>query len=317
MLNARALALWSVIMTNAIDRAKGFLKRKLPSLAAVRDLHRHMRQGMVPVYLDYPVKPQPRYGWGKQPHAILNDVIGANRERYGELINQFVPFADSLKAIPAKEPAGQTTPYWLNGYVMGLDPVSLYVFPKLFASRLYLEIGSGHSTKFVRQSIRDNGLDTKIVSVDPHPRVEIDGLCDEIIRSPLEDVNPGIVDRLAAGDILMIDNSHRCFQNSDVEVTFMEVLPRLKPGVLIYIDDIYLPHDYPPEWARRYYSEQYLLGVLLMADARARYEVVFPTFFVCTDEQLRQEAEGFWATLNLGPKVPLCGNGFWMRVKHE
>jgi len=61
----------------------------------------------------------------------------------------------------------------------------------------------------------------------------------------------------------MVDNSHRCFQNSDVTVVFLDVLPRLRSGVIIYIDDVYLPYDYPPEWSMRYYSEQYLLAVVV------------------------------------------------------
>src|SRR5262249_53311437 len=118
-------------------------------------------------------------------------------------------------------------------------------------------------------------------------------------------------------DILMVDNSHRCFQNSDVTVLFLEVLPRLRPGVLVYLDDIYLPHDYPPEWVSRYYSEQYLLAVLLLADAQHRYDILFPAWFVCTDEGLRRTAEETWNDIGLGGRVPIDANGFWMRVRPQ
>jgi len=61
--------------------------------------------------------------------------------------------------------------------------------------RVYFEIGSGHSTKFARHTIKRSaasrlplgGLQTKVISVDPHARAEIDALCDEVIRMPLED----------------------------------------------------------------------------------------------------------------------------------
>jgi hypothetical protein len=290
------------------------LVKRFPYLASAYELNRRLRQGNLPVYLDYSVKPQARYGWGKAAHPLLYSTINANRMRYAEVIDEFTAFAERLAAIPVDEPSDPNTPYWENGYVMGLDPVSLYAFPKLFNSRLYLEIGSGNSTKFVRRSIQDNNLQMEVVSIDPYPRAEIDSLCDEIVRRPLEELNLDVVDKLGDGDILMVDNSHRCFQNSDVAVMFMEVLPRLGRGVLIYIDDIYLPYDYPPEWAQRYYSEQYLLGVLLMADLGRRYEIVFPTFFVCFDEELRRQAEGFWNRMNLGRSL-LDGNGFWLRVK--
>jgi hypothetical protein len=175
-----------------------------------------------------------------------------------------------------------------------------------------VEIGSGNSTKFVNRAVRRNNLGTKIVSIDPHPRAEIDTICDELIRRPLEDMDLRLFDTLEAGDILMIDNSHRCFQNSDVTVVFLEVLPRLKPGVLIYIDDIYLPSDYPPEWSFRYYSEQYLLAVLLLAD-RTRYEVILPCQFLATSERLTGVVHSFWDEVGLR-SVGGIGNGFWMVV---
>ena len=40
--------------------------------------------------------------------------------------------------------------------------------------RQMLEIGSGNSTKFARRAIRDHRLCTRITSIDPHPRAEID-----------------------------------------------------------------------------------------------------------------------------------------------
>ena len=35
--------------------------------------------------------------------------------------------------------------------------------------------------------------------------------------------------------------SHRVFQNSDVTAFFLDVLPRLKPGILVHIHDIFCP----------------------------------------------------------------------------
>jgi hypothetical protein len=194
-----------------------------------------------------------------------------------------------------------------------MDAVALYCFPCLLNSKLYLEIGSGNSTKFVRKAIQQNNLKTKIVSIDPHPRAEIDGICDEVIRRCLEDIDPVLFDDLKSGDILMIDNSHYCFQNSDVTVVFLEILPRLKPGVMIYIDDIFLPYDYPPEWKDRYYSEQYLLAVLLLADS-SRYEVILPCQFIANNGYLSGIVNSFWDEMSL-QECRAYPNGFWMVVK--
>ena len=98
-----------------------------------------------------------------------------------------------------------------------------------------------------RLVVRDHHLRTRVISSDPRPRVEIHSLCDEGIRHPLESIDLAVFDQLAPGDILFIDSSHRVFTNSDVNVVFLEVLPRLQPGVLVHLNDIFLLYDYPPE----------------------------------------------------------------------
>jgi len=243
--------------------------------SATNRLRRGMTGGsQYPIFIDYPIEPTPRYGWGKPAHPELHALMNTNREHYAALLRRMIPdVADGLRAIPA-QPTSSGTPHWDNVFVQGLDATTLYAFPKLFHSQQYLEIGSGNSTKFVRQSIRDHHLPTTITSIDPYPRAEVNDLCDEIIRQPLEDIDVSIVDRLGANDILMFDGSHRCLQNSDVHVFFLEVLPRLKPGVIVFIHDMFLPYDYRPEWASRWYSEQYLLAVLLLASIfRADFRV--------------------------------------------
>lgn len=285
-------------------------------LRFLRGLGRHadlVNRGRYPIYLDYPVHPAPRYGWGRPAHPELHDLIAAHRDRFAEVLKRLDPFAPGLKAIPL-ESEGETEPHWANGYIGGLDAATLYAFPKLFGSRRYLEIGSGNSTRFVRRSIRDQQLDMKITSIDPAPRAFVDEICDDVVRRGLEGVPLEVFGALEADDILMVDGSHRCFQNSDVTVVFLEILPRLRPGVLVFIHDIYLPHDYPPEWQARFYSEQYLLAVLLLADRERRYEIVFPGHFAAIDPELGPRARAFWAAL--APSgMELAANGFWLRVK--
>jgi hypothetical protein len=294
---------------NPLLHAKVIIKSLFPFLPAVLEFRRRFRTGSFPIYLDYPITPLPRYGWGTTPHELLYALINTNRDAYAALIANFASFKSGLSSISPKPSNDASSPYWSNGWMMGLD------VPSLFKSNLYVEIGSGNSTKFVKKSIKDNLLETKIISIDPHPRVEIDSLCDNLIRSPLENIDVNIFDKLNDGDILMIDNSHRCFQNSDVTTVFLDILPRLKNGVIIYIDDIYVPWDYPPEWASRYYSEQYLLAVLLLVDAQRRYEILFPGWFISTDSELRKIAEDVWKEIGIGKHNQIEGNGFWMRVK--
>lgn len=281
-------------------------------LTAAKELRWKLNDGAQVVYLAYPINAEPRYGFGKPPHKELYQFLNHHRENYRNVLNKVIPFTNRLATIPFEKPSDSSVPYWDNGFIGGLEAMALYCFPAIYGSRHYIEIGSGNSTKFVRRSISDNRLNTKITSIDPHPRAEIDKICDEVIRKGLEEVDQTIFDQLEPGDILMFDGSHYCFQNSDVTVFFLEILPRIKPGVLVYIDDIYLPYDYPPVWKDRYYAEQYVLATLLLAQP-GRYEILLPCVFIAQDENLRHEADA--VIQHIRPQgLGGYGNGFWMRV---
>ena len=56
---------------------------------------------------------------------------------------------------------------------------------------------------------------------------------------------------LEAGDVVFVDNSHGSFMNSDVTVVMLDILPRLKQGVLVEFHDIFLPFDYFETWSNR------------------------------------------------------------------
>src|SRR5437763_724387 len=68
----------------------------------------------------------------------------------------------------------------------------------------YIEVGSGISTRFARQAIIDLNLKTHIVSIDPHPQTPIEGLCDKVIVSPLEDVPAPFWEELSENDMLFV-----------------------------------------------------------------------------------------------------------------
>jgi Methyltransferase domain len=123
----------------------------------------------------------------------------------------------------------------------------------------YVEVGSGFSTRLPRRAIDDSAASTKLFSIDPSPRADIDRLCDEIHRVSLQEVSRDVFDAFRAGDILVVDATHMAHMNSDVVVLFTEVFPPLAPGELIGMDDVFVPWDYPAEWTSRWYSEQYLL----------------------------------------------------------
>jgi hypothetical protein len=190
-------------------------------------------------------------------NSHLADVIAGPEETYRKNLSALAAFEPVLR----RQIAGDF-PFsidWRNPHMPMLDGLTL-MWAADRAKSLLIEVGSGNSTMFAKSALLHSGKDTKIVSIDPQPRAEIDAICDEVIRAPLEDLDVSLFDRLEAGDSLFIDNSHRSFMNSDVTVAMLDVLPRLKPGVLVGIHDIFLPFDYFETWAERGYNEQYLLA---------------------------------------------------------
>jgi predicted O-methyltransferase YrrM len=265
------------------------------------------------VNLDYPpsVENRPRYGHGRPPHAGLEKLIHGHEGSYAPTLEAIARYADELATIEVSA-SDPRQPSWVNGMISGLDGASFYAFMRERRPARYLEIGSGNSTKFVARAKRDGDLETRIVSIDPHPRAEIDGLCDEVVRRPLEAADLSRFAELEAGDVLFFDGSHRVFMNSDVAVFFLEVLPLLPAGVLVGIHDIYLPDDYPADIADRHWSEQYMLAAWLLGGADV--EIVMPAWRVSTDPVLGHALDDLWARPGLD-SVERHGVAFWFLTR--
>ncbi len=149
------------------------------------------------------------------------------------------------------------------------------------------------------------------MSLDPYPRAEIDSICDSVIREPLEDTDLSIFDKLEAGDILFVDGSHHCCMNSDVAVFFLDVLPRLKPGIFVEFHDVFLPYDYPTGW-KSYYSEQYLLAVYILAESN-KFDIILPNAFITNDAELSSILAPVWDATNTRDLTE--GLSFWIQTK--
>lgn len=269
-----------------------------------------LARGYQPIFLDYRVDPIPRNGYGKPAHPELTAILSSGDERYRQILSGFLRFTPRLLEISAR--ASDSSPAWTNKWFAGLDTFALYGFIAERKPALYVEVGSGISTRIVRKAIQDHNLATRIISIDPHPRAEIDALCDKTIREPLERSDLSFIGHLHPGDILFIDGSHRAFMNSDVTVLFLEILPRLRRGVAVHLHDIYLPLDYPPERAHWFYSEQYLLATSLLA-GHANYEVLLPNYYVGMTESVRKVMDEFWNRPELAG-VPVRGGSFWIEM---
>ena len=279
---------------------------------------RRRRQNKAPsgehhsVPLDYPVRPRARWGHGRPPHPGLYEILDRARHRFRTHLEGFrTRYGERLSAVPLHSTAA--APHWRNGSFPAADLIALYGFVSDAAPARYLEIGSGSSTTIAHQAVTDQCLTTRIVSLDPEPRVQIDALCAETIRQPLEDVPLSTFDQLQSGDILFFDGSHRCLQNSDVTVMYLDVLPRLPPGVLVHFHDIVLPDDYAEIWLERFYNEQYLLAAFLLG-GHAGFEIELANWFCRFDRELDAILQPVYDGARVDPNERF-GSSFWIRTR--
>lgn len=281
--------------------------RKSPLLHAVVDAMR----GKTVVTLDYPLRQDPRWGFGRPEHRALGQILRDQRDGFARCLSDQVELEPYFRRI-GEDADDEVSPAWRNEFLPPRDAIALYGLLARSNPRRYIEVGSGHSTRFARRAIDDHQLRTEITSIDPYPRVGVDRLCDVVIRQPLEDVDLSIVEKLEDGDVLFFDGSHRALLNSDATVFFLEILPKLADGVYVHIHDILLPLDYPPEWAERCYSEQYLLAMLLLASSTAP-TIVLPNTFIGLEPDLLAMLDPIFATATMRSSQK-AGSSFWIRT---
>lgn len=193
-----------------------------------------------------------------------------------------------------------------------LDATVLYSVVRTHRPRRIVELGSGHTTLVATQAARENaaeGHPCRVDAYDPFPGVatpDLPGL-DGLHSVAAQDISLGVFDELGDGDILFVDTTHVVKLGSDVNHIVLQILPRLKPGVIVHVHDIFIPYEYPRQWPEQfglYWTEQYLLHAFLAMNPG--YEILFSVPVLHRD---RAEA--------LRPLAPAAmaggGSGFWIR----
>ena len=175
-----------------------------------------------------------------------------------------------------QQPAGAR---WDQDWFPRLDAAMAYALVRERRPAKIVEVGSGHSTRFMAVAIAGAGLATRLTAIDPQPRADIAATGALTIRQTVPACGEAPFAALGAGDMLFIDSSHVLMPGSDVDFLINRILPRLPPGALVHIHDIFLPDDYPPGWAWRGYNEQLAVAALL---AGARWRVIFASHFAAT-----------------------------------
>jgi Methyltransferase domain len=227
------------------------------------------------------------------------------------LQRRFPKFRDEYEQLPT-EPIQKPGRFYLNnGLFGGLDALVAYCMVRHFQPRSIVEIGSGFSSLVLGEALAKNN-NPNLLCIDPSPqdfvRHGFPGLS-SLIEKKVQDVDFDFFSQLNPNDILFIDSSHTVKIGGDVNYLFLEVLPRLKPGVIVHIHDIFLPFDYRRDWVMeqfRFWTEQYLLQAFLSFNSK--FEVLMVSSYL--NHFRLQDLQTTFPTLQ-----SWRGGSLWMRPK--
>lgn len=246
--------------------------------------------------------------WSRPSELIGIDM---NEAAQLELLRSFLRFRDEYQHFPTS-PSGEYAGFYIGNRLFdGVDALVAYCMVRHFQPRLIVEVGSGFSSLLLGQAAAKNGY-APLICIEPFPREFLrkgfSGL-QTLVEKNVQQIDLEFFSQLNAGDILFIDSSHTVKIGGDVNYLFLEVLPRLKPGVIVQVHDIFLPFEYRRDWVLdefRFWTEQYLLQAFLTFNSE--FEVLLGNYYLSHYHQ--QDLKGVF------PDLPRwIGGSFWMRRK--
>ena len=190
-----------------------------------------------------------------------------------------------------------------------MDAAVLFAMVRALRPSRIVELGSGQSTLVIAEALRRGAPGTRFEVYDPYAAVITDDVrgVSAVHRLPAQAIGWETFQALGAGDILFVDTTHTVKVGSDVNFIVLEVLPRLAPGVVVHLHDIFLPFEYPRVWLEDYglyWAEQYLVQALLAMN---------PGFEILIADAALTALRGDDVTARLPPGIPPGGSAFWIR----
>ncbi len=238
-----------------------------------------------------------------QPYPQLQSKFAEREPEFQKLLDEIDSHAEALLAIEGLSPP---QPRFEQDWFPRLDAAAHYAMVRRHRPKRIVEIGSGHSTRWLCRAIADEGLSVEFTAIDPQPRADTSRLAVKLQETTLQEADFRVFETLAAGDFLCMDSSHVFMPGSDVEVMVNRILPLVADGVFVFFHDIFLPDAYPADWAPLGYSEQNAVAALLQGP----YEAVFSSAYA-----VRNMREAIDATVLA--KIPVhpggIENGLWLR----
>lgn len=230
-------------------------------------------------------------------YDAIESLFQSQRDAFARVLDDLGIYNAAFAAIVAESHANQAPGSQVIGaarfdqdWFPTLDAAIAYRMVRALRPQRIVEIGSGHSTRFMARAIADGGLSTILTAIDPAPRAAIASLAIEHVADTVPPQRDGgdavarfgvarAIERLGAGDFLFIDSSHILMPGSDVDYLFNRVLPMLPAGAIVHVHDILLPDPYPDAWTWRGYNEQNALVPWLAGGA---FRPLFASHFAAT-----------------------------------
>ncbi|MEM7544565.1 MAG: class I SAM-dependent methyltransferase [Pseudomonadota bacterium] len=195
------------------------------------------------------------------PYPDFETLFEFSAPAFRSVLAEIEGCAAALLALDGPPPR----PRWDQDWFPRADGAAAYALVASCNPRRIVEVGSGHSTRFMAEAIRAEAIDCALTCIDPAPRADFSDLEVEWHEGVLSADHFPLFEALEAGDIAFFDSSHILVPGSDVDIILNRLMPRIRPGVMIHIHDILLPDPYPPQWEWRGYAEQNALGPWLLA----------------------------------------------------
>jgi Methyltransferase domain len=189
-------------------------------------------------------------------------------------------------ALPHESSGDPTEYHGRNDFFSLSDAWVLQAMLRHVRPARVIEVGCGWSsllTAHVNRELLDGAVEFTCIDPDPPDFLSgVDGLT-RLIEAPVQEMPLERFEALRAGDVLFVDSSHVVKTGGDVKYLYHEVIPRLAPGVVVHVHDVFLPRDYPERWVLggRGWNEQYLVqSFLAFNDA---FEVMLAVAWICAE----------------------------------
>jgi len=212
------------------------------------------------------------------------------------------PYLEECNFADAEDGTGRY--HYNNGFYETVDAEMAYSVVRSEKPARIIEVGGGYSSRVLATALESNQHETgqkgELITIDPFLERGAANFYDNalVLQKSIQEVKLELFESLGEGDILFLDSSHVVAIGSDVVREYLEILPRLRRGVLVHVHDIFLPRDYPREFIYRnlcFWSEQYLLQAFLTFNPQ--YELLWgSSAMALSHRELLDEALPRWKT---------------------